>query len=103
MHRGGSTNFFFQVFRNCQERWLFLEACEKYTGPSSEDGVSLGGFGWSMDMGDWDVLMTVGHRHAPPLQDCAGVETTRLKNQIFVFEMGRYCAAGGGGSCAHSS
>lgn len=55
MHRGGSTNFFFQVFCNCQEWWLFLEALEKYTGPSSEDGVSLGGFGWSMDMDNWDV------------------------------------------------
>lgn len=32
-----------------------MEALEKYTGPSSEDGVSLGGFVWSMDMGDWDV------------------------------------------------
>lgn len=80
-----------------------MEALEKYTGPSSEDGVSLGGFGWSMDMDDWDVLMAVGHRHAPPLQDYLGVETTRLKKQIFVLEIQRCCAAGGGGSCAHSS
>ncbi|KAF4792747.1 hypothetical protein TURU_117901 [Turdus rufiventris] len=57
------------VFCNCQEWWLFLEALEKYNGPSSEDG------------------------------DHAEVVTTRLKKQIFIFEVWRCYTAVWAGVC----